>query len=264
MLCPDCGMEHLSSDRNCAYCGSDLADSIVDFKAKRLPISYTGKVRKVPSKVSKRVINFLTSLIVIAIVATSVLYGVYPEIYGYPPLFLFIMIIILLSILFLIFLIPLSIINLRIASEGRASCRTKGPVFSEMELEQKPKKVKKIPSQKTFDILVVFSVLLIVGGLAAVAILSWSGLSEINYIGFIIFTLGFISMIPAAIVRSVIITKGRAFCFSQMYPEPSDYEPSKIEQCLKSFEGCSVGGGSCNFVFLIFLIDLVSILFNKK
>jgi len=50
----------------------DLADSIVDFKAKRLPISYTEKVRKVPSKISKRVINFLTSLIVIAIVATSV------------------------------------------------------------------------------------------------------------------------------------------------------------------------------------------------
>ena len=47
---------------------------------------------------SSYIVTALISLIVIAIVATSVLYGVYPEIYGYPPLFLFIMIIILVAV----------------------------------------------------------------------------------------------------------------------------------------------------------------------
>ena len=110
-LCPDCGKEHLSSDKNCSFCGKDLADLIVDYEAKHLPIAYKKKVSKVPSKTSKRIINYLTSLIVIAIVAASVLYGVNPEIYGGSEVGILnlIMVIISLSILFLIFLINSSV-----------------------------------------------------------------------------------------------------------------------------------------------------------
>ena len=276
VLCPNCGREHLSSERNCTYCGHDLADLIVDFKDKHLPISFNNeekkeikqkeqtqgsiKVRKIPSKKIRNGVNIFAFLIILAIVISSILYGVYPDIYSEDSAEAFVNFALLLTLfmfLFLIILYPLIRINTLIASEGRSGGCKKGPVFTKKEFEQKPMKVKKIPSGKIMDSLLVFSILLIFGGIAVVAVLSLSGSGDINYIGFIIFFLGFVLIIPWMILRSLIASKGRSYCCSNLYPT-SDYEPSKAEECLQSLEGCNCGIG-----FMIFFIDLISILFKK-
>ncbi len=276
VLCPDCGREHISSERNCTYCGYDLADLIVDFKDKHLPISLSNeeskakkpkalaqgstKVKKIPSKRQKRTFLMINIFFVLAIIISSVLFGLYSDIWINYDELTFGFLVSSLILAFLISLIPIIRVNKLIASEGRAGCCTKGSVFSQKELEQKPMKVKKIPSLIISDVLLVLTPLCFGVGLVLLIIFSNNPeLLALCIIGSISMIMSVITTILAVIVRTLIVSKGRTYCYGNLYPQ-SDYEPTKVEQCIKAFEGCNC---YCGIGFMIFFIDLISILFKK-
>ncbi len=276
VLCPNCGMEHLSSERNCTYCGEDLADLIVDFKEKHLPISLSNeekkekeskaiiqgstKVKKIPSKKRKRTILIINFFFVLAIIISSIIYGLYPNRWIEYDGLTYGFLVSSLIIAFLISLIPLVRVNILIASEGRAGCCNKGPVFTAKELEQKPLKVKKIPSLIIYNVLLILIILCLVGGFVMLIVFSNNPeLTALCIIGSITMSMSVVTTVLAVIVRTLNVTKGRTYCYSGLYPQ-DDFEPIKIEVCLQSLEGCNC---YCGIGFMIFFIDLISLLFKK-
>lgn len=276
VLCPECGMEHLSSERNCTYCGYDLTDLIVDFKDKHLPISFNNeekkeikqkaqtkgstKVKKIPSKSRKITYLVINIFFAMAIIISSIIYGLYPDKWLNYDELTFGFLVSSLIVAFLISLIPLIRVNKLIASDGRAGCCTRHAVFTKVERDQRPMKVKKVPSTRTSDSLLIFAFLMTLGGISIAAILSFTGSSDINYIGFIIMGIGFLLFIPYGIVRSLAVTKGRAYCFSSLYPSVS--QRTNVEECITAVSQCLPQSG-CGIGFMIFFIDLISILFKK-
>ncbi|MFW9852495.1 MAG: hypothetical protein ACFFDS_06110 [Candidatus Thorarchaeota archaeon] len=276
VLCPECGMEHLSSERNCTYCGYDLADLIVDFKDKHLPVSFNNeekkdieskaliqdftKLKKIPSKSRKRTFLVINFFFVLAIIISSILFGLYKDTWIDYDELTFGFLVSVLIIAFLISLIPLIRVNKIIASEGRTGCCTKGPVFSSKELEQKPMKVKKIPSLIIYNVLLILMILCLVGGFVMLIIFSNNPeLKVLCIIGSITMSMSVVTTVLAVIVRTLNVTKGRSYCYSGLYPQ-DDYEPTKVEECLQSLEGCNC---YCGIGFMIFFIDFISILFKK-
>ena len=52
LICPKCGKIHDSTEKNCAYCGENLEDLIVQYKNNRLPIKLSEPLpeRRIMSK----------------------------------------------------------------------------------------------------------------------------------------------------------------------------------------------------------------------
>ena len=46
IFCPNCGKTHSTNKKNCASCGEDLEDIILDFKNKHLPITFNNGKKK--------------------------------------------------------------------------------------------------------------------------------------------------------------------------------------------------------------------------
>lgn len=38
LFCPKCGKQHTTKGQYCSFCGEDLADAILEYKDKRLPV----------------------------------------------------------------------------------------------------------------------------------------------------------------------------------------------------------------------------------
>jgi hypothetical protein len=128
-------------------------------------------------------------------------------------------------------------------------------------------KVKKIPSLIIYNVLLVLTPLCFGGGLVLLIIFSNNPeLLALCIVGSISMIMSVITTILAVIVRTLSITKGKAYCYASLYPI-SDYEPTRVEECFKAFEGCDGGGyggcGACGIGFMIFFIDLISILLKN-
>ena len=176
------------------------------------------------------------------------------------------MILVLLLGLILIFMIPTISVNKRFSTEGRAGLCTRGPVFTRKEVEERPQKVDKIPSQTTSDILMIASLLSFITSFIVLIIASRSDAEHriLQIIGVIILIVGIIAMIRSVNIISLIHSKGRSHCCGENYPKPDDYEPSAILKCLEGLGECSGGSGGCGFGFLIFFFDLIYLLIRRK
>ncbi|MCE7739197.1 MAG: hypothetical protein KAU62_05255 [Candidatus Heimdallarchaeota archaeon] len=46
VFCPKCGEQHSTSGKFCSFCGENLADTILQYKDKRLPVMLTNSVQE--------------------------------------------------------------------------------------------------------------------------------------------------------------------------------------------------------------------------